>query len=945
MYHKYDKSNWKVRKALYEVYKHKCSCCGDRILPKNMHIDHIYATENKISSNEEYIAYINKLFSEGFEIDSLENYRPTCQNCNLSKNNRNFNQLNTLQSLLDKAYGLADNVEALIKSYTDEMSFDDYNPDYLYWKKLDFKNQKDISDAIYGSRLNECHVNSCPDLGQVNELVMRLKNVDYAVVSSEPGCGKSITIHKCAYEYYKDGWAIFKLNEMEFDGDINVPPFINFDKELLIIDDAQKIPHYKLLNLVCQSKKYCKIILAFTDTSNSIDVFREPIRITKIDAVNNMYSYYIRNKKEIFPIVKNINKDIGNDSMSISYEKILEECKKQDRPWMFNYILRGGWKNEKENYQSICHINHISLLIASIAFNQIVLLDECSDFNNIASFYERHRIKWSTKDLDILLRKNIIVSTDELRIIHLQSAISLLHAFYKCSSMNEKKLFSEYELNYLNKNKTSYQGLLWLYNMSITYMGLSTYLFNNSIIDYCLNNILEITEDIEKGFALYLLERIDIIDVKKVNSFVKNKIDVFASWLSSPSDKTVYCFSNFINGIINLKDDTIIQLRKHINFGHVYDCFKKANPNYFYSWCEFFNRLVFLLSSKKEINVYAKSIYNISKNMNNVPIISYVCGVAKLLYFDEKYLNLILLKKDELNCSLTHNFIDSLELFRGDSPLMIFGYSSFGKIKITDTRKKVGNMILDLIPIDQLSDYISNSEPRDWLTIETIGQILFEYKRPEYKKIVDSIDLNKLSQASRDLWKESSHDLIYLIIFLGMCDGELTGRFIERNISLIKRMDLIILSYIPDKITSCIDSGVNIEFFTSYNANLVYNLLSYYLGKGSISNILALLKDNFIKKIMNLCILDFEANKNDDYKIFNDILALIEKGNEEFLRNSFSYLDDETLFKVKGRMDNDSRLNNDVKTNFNNFIMFISKYTGRNLNKMIYLTDRKVCEN
>lgn len=98
------------------------------------------------------------MFSKGFKIDSLENYRPTCQNCNLSKNNRNFHQLVTLQSILDKAYGLADKIETLIKSYTNSTSFEDYNPDYLYWKKIEFNNQKSIADAIYGSRLDECHV-------------------------------------------------------------------------------------------------------------------------------------------------------------------------------------------------------------------------------------------------------------------------------------------------------------------------------------------------------------------------------------------------------------------------------------------------------------------------------------------------------------------------------------------------------------------------------------------------------------------------------------------------------------------------------------------------------------------------------------------------------------------------------------------------------------------
>ena len=939
MYHKYDKSNWKVRKALYETYNHKCACCGDTILPKNMHIDHIYAEKNQIPIDEDFISYINKLFSNGFSINSLENYRPTCQNCNLSKNNRNFNQLVTLQSILDKAYGLGPNVDTLIKSYTDSMSFDDYEPDYLYWKKIDFKNQKNISDAIYGSRLDECHVISCPDLGQVDEIANRLKNVDYVVISSEPGCGKSLTIHKCAYEYYKQGWTIYKFNHMSFDGDIYIPPLINTDKELLIVDDAQKLLEYKILNLVNQSNINCKILLAFTDTASSIDIFREPIRITKKDAVNNMYTFYLKNKKDILPIVMNINKDIGIDSMSLSYERVLEECKKQDKPWMFNYILRGGWKNETANYQSVYNINHISFLIASIAFNQIVQLDDCSNINHINIFYNKYKIKWNEQHLKILFKKKIIASMDDLRIIHLNSAINLLYAFYKYSTVEDKKIFVEYMNDYINNNKISYQGLLLLFNISFSYGDLKYYFFNDKVIDYCLNHILEITEDAEKGYSLYLLERIDIIDKKKVNDFIINNIRFFSLWLSYPTDKTVYCFSHFINGIINMHDDTIYQLGANVDFEQIFNCFKISDSDSFYFWCDLFNRLVFSLKNEEWFEKFTNELYVITKNMNNVPIISYICGLAKLIHFDEKYINLIHIRKNEIKDSFLYDFNESLDLFRGDNPLVLFGYSSFGHISISENSRNIANEILDMIPIDHFINYISNSEPRDWLTIEAVGQILNEYKRIEYKLVVDALDFNKLSISSHDLWENSSHDLIYLIIFMGMGNPKLTSDFIISNIYLIKKMDLIILSYIPDRIVSCIENGIYIEFFSGHNTGLLYEMLSYYLNNNMLNTILYLVKDDFIKKINNLCILDFDSSDFENFKSFNDVLLLIESKNKSFLSDSLFGIKYSQIHKIKQNMDKDSRLNNDIKGQFNIFVNLLSKYTNEDLFKLLYELD------
>lgn len=94
MYHRYSKSDPLVRKALYEAYSNKCAYCGDLIQPKNMHVDHILATKAKKEDDIEFNRYIDELMKDGFIIDSIENYRPSCASCNLTKSNRNFDVSN-----------------------------------------------------------------------------------------------------------------------------------------------------------------------------------------------------------------------------------------------------------------------------------------------------------------------------------------------------------------------------------------------------------------------------------------------------------------------------------------------------------------------------------------------------------------------------------------------------------------------------------------------------------------------------------------------------------------------------------------------------------------------------------------------------------------------------------------------------------------------------------
>ena len=169
-YHPYSKNAPLVRKALYEAYSKKCAYCGDLIQPKNMHIDHILATNAEDVNDIEFETYMDELRQDGFILDSIENYRPSCASCNLKKNNRNFSIAN-LRFFHSEALKKSPKVLSIINKLKDKsVSFNEFNPDYHYWEKIDFSCQKDISEAIAGYRLQPCHVNACPRLTQVDSI-------------------------------------------------------------------------------------------------------------------------------------------------------------------------------------------------------------------------------------------------------------------------------------------------------------------------------------------------------------------------------------------------------------------------------------------------------------------------------------------------------------------------------------------------------------------------------------------------------------------------------------------------------------------------------------------------------------------------------------------------------------------------------------------------------
>ena len=180
-------------------------------MPKNMHVDHILASNHSETKDADFDAYYAELMDAGFVYDSLENYLPTCASCNLTKNSKNFTTAN-LRFFHQKAL---DHLDKTLGQYelakTKKADFPCVGESSDCWERIDFSYQRDISYAISQYRLGAADVCACPRFEQVEEVKNCLHRVDYVTVQGNPGCGKSITIFQAAFDYFKDGWTVFRL--------------------------------------------------------------------------------------------------------------------------------------------------------------------------------------------------------------------------------------------------------------------------------------------------------------------------------------------------------------------------------------------------------------------------------------------------------------------------------------------------------------------------------------------------------------------------------------------------------------------------------------------------------------------------------------------------------------------------------------------------------------
>ncbi|TOB71265.1 hypothetical protein, partial [Vibrio parahaemolyticus] len=69
------------------------------------------------------------------------------------------------------------------------------------------------------------------------------------------------------------------------------------------------------------------------------------------------------------------DEEISDSYMGTSLERRLEQCSQQSSPWEFFWILRGGWRTARKEFESIQQIPNANYLLSVIAATQISSCD------------------------------------------------------------------------------------------------------------------------------------------------------------------------------------------------------------------------------------------------------------------------------------------------------------------------------------------------------------------------------------------------------------------------------------------------------------------------------------------------------------------------------------------------------------------------------------------
>lgn len=818
MFHPYKKESSYLRAAIYKCYKGKCIYCGQNLQQRAMHIDHIIPSNMRTDRNKEVTQYIAELENNGFIVDCIENYLPACPACNIGKSNQTFSASN-LRYYHELAKRHVDEILHRIdqlKLQSKEFFYEPIDPNS--WEILDFSYQRNISHAIMGYRLTPADVVACPRFPQVERMTEQLSIVDYVILQGQTGCGKSISVYQTAYDFYNLGWNVYRYKSTGND----IVPIIpqNTEPSLYIIDDAQLLSNKTLETLSEQARPNTKIIFAKTVAQA---VQSDTILLTNNEAVDILYKNFLKRKDEILPIVHQCDKNIGINFFDTQIEWRLENAKKAATPWQFNYTLRGGWQTIKEQYQAIAAHHNCGMLAAIISAFQIMLLDNAVDYGWLCTWIQGvdDSLLWNKDDLLYLIDRKIILSEDDVRIVHLEGAKAIFAHYLESSNLNNGKLQAIIEQAFL-ENRVTPLGLVWLCNgiRRYTWNDFDQCLINEKIIVHALEDIQHVDSAEIRMEIAYFMEKVFTMDYEKNGHwyFCKNKHTIL-NWIEHATTENAYAYSQLINTVYNTNHEEHKDFVDDINWTKLLSSLDNEREPNLYAWGELVNRLTAFFPRGKEITFAKKLHSTIDKLVAKV-------NIANIGGLSEFFSSI-----SHLSSGYVHNAINSIaplyktffqndmlhatEIFDLDFLTYICGMNFFGRNHPTTEQQQTARILVEVIPEREFANMMSTGYPRYWRRIYDIMWLINKYSEGKAKKIVSLVDIEKLTEKAKDTWSQPD-DIIYLCSTLAIGDSRIARHFIEYNSHRLQEIYSPLIMIAPKCTVELFKRGISVDLMTNH---------------------------------------------------------------------------------------------------------------------------------
>lgn len=336
-------------------------------------------------------------------------------------------------------------------------------PSDLRWELVDFSLQRGIESAIAGKRLGPADVDQCPTFKICGQVVTELDRSHWYSIAGQQGCGKSITAWQAAKRFHDGGYSVWRPDyNAKADELLKHLPIAS--PSLLVIDDAQQFGAGFVDRLSERSCEALKVI--FTNTLADI-VTPNPSCISPASCIDELKSYLLTRRDEILPIVQRFDDEISDRYMGASFERRIDDCSRQKTPWEFFWVLRGGWRTARAEYESLKQVPNANVLVTMIALRQISSCDAGISGEILSRISGEMGLTGNETDKAISHLASlglVLISDDIFRTKHISYAHRIIETSLNVKNQVTWPCTIDMLVVAVLDDNTSLQGVCWLLN-------------------------------------------------------------------------------------------------------------------------------------------------------------------------------------------------------------------------------------------------------------------------------------------------------------------------------------------------------------------------------------------------------------------------------------------------------------------------------------------------
>lgn len=660
------------------------------------------------------------------------------------------------------------------------------------WEYVSFEPQRGIGPAVLGEGLGPHEVDDCPELPEVDAIQRLLPLAGVVTIAGASGSGKSISAYQAARHQEPPGWEVIRLTLPRLP-DAGVIGSLSRLRHptIAIVDDAQTLPVELVRGIRdAASPASLRIIVASTDASMAGTV----VRVAAQRGVRELAAWFGAHQAEILPLIRQLDDRVGDDWGDVSFETRVAEAAREETPWQFGFVLRGGWREARSAIAPLRDADRADLCLAALSIAQLATADggvTFSSLERIAQPLGRTR-EWLEASLSELRAAHRVGHGQALRTPHARFARVALEVVLEDPADPERARILEMIRASLRGDSdiASLQGTFWLIEALTFAEGVRwelDRLADAGLVDNLVSRLRAAPPGRDRGAAAAGLDRLRRWN-PRVPEILQAEPGWISQWLAEAQADECYGLASLLNDFINDDRPFAARLCETVPIAPILSRALAAEPNELYGWGEFLGRLSVAASPTKRAEVGAlldetALLALVTRSLTTSP-----GGASRFLQAISSFDRTLALRVIDSHASLfaarmnrspVDGFWETEDVLwwvLGFAPRWLTrrGPDALGR--------RIARRIAALIDPRRVAAAIETAPPRDWQGLSGTTFFMAHAIPESYQAVLDAIDVDRLDEATAMRWSATPHPLDELLNLVGWGENNEPARtLIERH--------------------------------------------------------------------------------------------------------------------------------------------------------------------